>query len=182
MPWIGTIGQRMIRTYSNPTKQVAELPDISTNNEFRPQGPARRRWQNARDPPSSSRFPARFTGLRMPRKAQLALIADARSPSSIATALFPGNSVAMATKGILRSANVLGRYSVQNRSSTVPCKSLGQKMLRASPSISRQVIPAPRAAPTLSRLAALHEGYLSPPSDHLIGRSRFTTPDWTFIF
>ncbi len=99
-------------------------------------------------PPSFNRFPNRLTGLRMPRKAQLALIADARLPSVMATTRFAGNSVAIATKGITRSVKVLGRYSAQKRSSVSPCKSLGQKMLRASAATSCQFIPAASAAPT----------------------------------
>jgi len=43
-------------------------------------------------PPSLSRFPSRLTGRRMPRKAQLALIADASLPFVMITVRFTGSS------------------------------------------------------------------------------------------
>ena len=60
-------------------------------------------------PPSLSRFPSRLTGRRTPRNAQLALIADASSPSVIIMATFIGSSVVTAANGRFRSAKVAGR-------------------------------------------------------------------------
>ena len=104
-------------------------------------------------PPSLRRLPSRLTGRRIPRNAQLALIADARSPSVIITVRFPGSSVVVAANGSFRSAKVAGRCSAQNRSSISPCRSLGQNVLRANDAISRQSIPAASIAPI--RLPAL---------------------------
>ena len=104
-------------------------------------------------PPSLSRFPSRLTGRRTTRNAQLALIAEVRSPLVMTTARFPGNSVVRAANGSFRPAKVPGRCSAQKRSSVSPCSSLGQNVLRASDAISFHSMPAASIAPI--RLPAL---------------------------
>ena len=98
-------------------------------------------------PPSFRCFPARFTGLRIPRIAQLALMADARSPSRMTIALFAGNSVVITAKGNFKPANVGGRCSAQKRSSASPTSNFGQKIWRARATISCHSIPAASTAP-----------------------------------
>lgn len=125
-------------------------------------------------PPSLSRFPSRLTGRRTPRKAQLALIADASSPSVIIMATFIGSSVVTAANGSFRSAKVAGRCSAQKRSNVWPCRSLGQNVLRASAAISLHSMPAASIAPI--RLPALVPAMklgMIPTSD-----KAFTTPRW----
>ena len=125
-------------------------------------------------PPSLSRFPSRETGRRIPRNAQLALIADASSPSVIATARLSGSSVVTAAYGILRAANVAGRCSAQNCARVSPCKSLGQNVLRARDAISAQSIPAASIPPIrLPALVPLMKSGFRPFSDRTL-----ITPIW----
>ena len=125
-------------------------------------------------PPSLSRLPSRLTGRRMPRKAQLALIAEARSPLVIITVRFPGSSVVVAANGSFRSAKVAGRCSAQNRSSISPCRSLGQNVLRANDAISLQSMPAASIAPIkLPALVPVMTVGWMPAADRAL-----TTPMW----
>lgn len=125
-------------------------------------------------PPSLNCFPSRLTGRLTPRNAQLALIADASSPSVIATARFIGSSVVTAANGSFKSAKVAGMCSAQKRSNVSPWRSLGQNVLRASDAISLHSIPAASIAPIrLPALVPVMTAGRMPASDRT-----FTTPRW----
>jgi len=125
-------------------------------------------------PPSLSRFPSRLTGRRMPRKAQLALIADASSPLAMITDRFSGSSVVVTANGSFRSAKVPGRCSAQKRSRVSPCRSLGQNVLRASDAVSLHSMPAASIAPIrLPALVPVMTAGLMAASDRSL-----TTPIW----
>ena len=125
-------------------------------------------------PPSLRRLPSRRTGRRIPRRAQLALRAEASSPLVMATARFTGSSVAMAANGSLRPAKVAGRCSAQNRSSLSPCRRRGQKTVRAREAMSRQPMPAASIAPIkLPALVPVTKAGWMPASDRTL-----MTPIW----
>lgn len=128
-------------------------------------------------PPSFNSFPSRWTGCRIPRRAQLALIAEARSPVVMTSARFPGTSVVRAANGSLRPAKVAGRCSVQKRSSVFPCSSLGQKVLRANDAISLQSMPAASMAPIrLPALVPVMTAGRIPASDKTLTTPRCASP------
>lgn len=125
-------------------------------------------------PPSFSRFPSRLTGRRIPRSAQLALIAEASSPLMITVARLSGTAVVMAANGSFRSAKVVGKYLVQNRSSASPCRRQGQKILRARVAMSFQSMPAASIAPIrLPALVPVIRAGVTPASVRAL-----TTPIW----
>src|SRR5215472_1934534 len=84
----------------------------------------------------------------MTGRAQLALIADIRSPSVITTGLIEGTSVATAANGIFKSANDSGNSSRQNLSRFRALNRFGQKTRRAISTSSSHDLPAAMAAPT----------------------------------